>query len=387
VRTVGVVERRARLARRHGIHPGLRLPDAESATRAMTVLHSTEPATVYLSLHARVDGLTVADVDKALYADRSLVKQLAMRRTLFVFPRDLLPAAWGSAAARVARTEWARVTKDVVVAGIATDGDAWLQTATDAVVEALRSGPLGTAELRERLPEIEGTVIISPGKKWGGAVQMAPRVLTQLGAQGRIVRGDNAGHWRISRPAWTLMDDWLGERPSPLDERAGYAELVRRWLWTFGPGTTADVQWWLGSTKGAAVRALDDVAAVAIDLDGTPGWLLPDDVDEVAPVEPWAALLPVLDPTVMVWKERHFLLGPHGPELFDRNGNAGTTAWWDGRVVGCWVQDDEGVVLLRLLEEVPADGRLALEVEADRLTDWLGGQRVSTVYSSAAMKA
>jgi len=387
VRTVGVVERRARLARRHGIHPGLRLPDAESATRAMTVLHSTEPATVYLSLHARVDGLTVADVDKALYADRSLVKQLAMRRTLFVFPRDLLPAAWGSAAARVARTEWARVTKDVVVAGIATDGGAWLRTATDAVVEALRSGPLGTAELRERLPEIEGTVIISPGKKWGGAVQMAPRVLTQLGAQGRIVRGDNAGHWRISRPAWTSMDDWLGERPSPLDERAGYAELVRRWLWTFGPGTTADVQWWLGSTKGAAVRALDDVAAVAIDLDGTPGWLLPDDVDEVAPVEPWAALLPVLDPTVMGWKERDFLLGPHGPELFDRNGNAGTTAWWDGRVVGCWVQDDAGVVLLRLLEEVPADGRLALQAEADRLTDWLGGQRVSTVYSSAAMKA
>jgi len=387
VRTVGVVERRARLARRHGIHPGLRLPDAESATRAMTVLHSTEPATVYLSLHARVDGLTVADVDKALYADRSLVKQLAMRRTLFVFPRDLLPAAWGSAAARVARTEWARVTKDVVAAGIATDGDAWLQTATDAVVEALRFGPLGTAELRERLPQIEGTVIISPGKKWGGAVQMAPRVLTQLGAQGRIVRGDNAGHWRISRPAWTSMEDWLGERPAPLDERAGYAELVRRWLWTFGPGTTSDVQWWLGSTKGAAVRALEDLDAVPVDLDGATGWLLPDDVDEVAPIEPWAALLPVLDPTVMGWKERDFLLGPHGPELFDRNGNAGTTAWWDGRVVGCWVQDDAGVVLLRLLEEVPDEARGALQAEADRLTDWLGGQRVSTVYSSAAMKA
>ena len=68
----------------------------------MTVLHATEPATVYLSLHARVDGLTRADVDRALYDERTLVKQLAMRRTLFVFPRDLLPAAWGSASARVA---------------------------------------------------------------------------------------------------------------------------------------------------------------------------------------------------------------------------------------------------------------------------------------------
>ena len=56
------------------------------------------------------------------------------------------------------------------------------------------------------------------------------------------------------------------------------------------------------------------------------------------------ALLPVLDPTVMGWKERGFYLGPHGPALFDRNGNAGTTAWVDGRIVGCWVQDAEGVV-------------------------------------------
>ena len=85
----------------------------------MTVLHSTEPATVYLSLRARVDGLTVADVDRALYDDRTLVKQLAMRRTLFVFPRDLLPAAWGSASARVAERAGARLAKEVEAAGLA----------------------------------------------------------------------------------------------------------------------------------------------------------------------------------------------------------------------------------------------------------------------------
>ena len=36
-----------------------------------------------------------------------------MRRTLFVFPRDLLPAAWGSASARVAGAERARLAKEV----------------------------------------------------------------------------------------------------------------------------------------------------------------------------------------------------------------------------------------------------------------------------------
>ena len=125
VRHVDDAERLARLARRHAIHPAHRVDDAVAATRAMTVLHSTEPPTPYLSLHARVDGLTRADVDRALYDDRSLVKQLAMRRTLFVFPRDLLPAAWGSASARVAGQEAKRISKDAVLGGLASDGEEW----------------------------------------------------------------------------------------------------------------------------------------------------------------------------------------------------------------------------------------------------------------------
>ena len=80
----------------------------------------------------------------------------------------------------------------------------------------------------------------------------------------------------------------------------------------------------------------------------------------------------MLDPTVMGWKERDFYLGPHAPQLFDSNGNAGTTAWWDGRIVGCWVQDDAGVVEVRLLEKLPG-GRAALAAEAERLTAWLAG--------------
>jgi hypothetical protein len=387
MRTISTAERRSRLARRHGIAPGLRSPDAEAATTAMTVLHSTEPATVYLSLAARVDGLTVADVDKALYDDRSLVKQLAMRRTLFVFPRDLLPAAWGSASARVAETERKRIGKDAVASGVTDDGDGWLAAARSAVLSELARGPATSAELRSRLPELQGTVTISPGRKWGGEVPIAPRVLTWLGAHGSIVRGANQGHWRQSRPAWTLMSEWLGEEPAALEVRAGYAELVRRWLWTFGPGTRNELAWWLGSTRTDATRALAEVGAVAVAVDGGEAWVLPDDVDEVEPVAPWAALLPVLDPTVMGWKERDFFLGPHAGALFDRNGNAGTTAWWDGRIVGCWVQDDDGVVQLRLLEDVPAAGVAALEAEAERLSAWLDGQRVGTVYSAPAMRA
>jgi hypothetical protein len=84
VRHIDDAERRARLVTRHGIAPETRFPTPSPPTRAMTVLHATEPATVYLSLAARVDGLTVAAIERELYDRRTLVKQLAMRRTAIV---------------------------------------------------------------------------------------------------------------------------------------------------------------------------------------------------------------------------------------------------------------------------------------------------------------
>jgi DNA glycosylase AlkZ-like len=386
---VSDAERRSRLAVRHALAPAARAADPVAATRAVAVLHATEPATVYLSLWARVAGLAPADVDRALYDDRSLVKQLAMRRTLFVFPRDLLPHAWASASARVATQQATRLAKEVTAGGLADDGAAWLDAARDAVRRELAGNPDGLTaqELRERLPELQGTLEVSPDKAYGGTFPVGPRALTQLGVEGGIVRGRNDGHWRLSRPRWTAMDVWLGEQPDRPSSLEGYAELVRRWLDRFGPGTREDLRWWLGSTLGSVDHALADVGAVQVELDGgDTGWLLPDALDDPGPITPWAALLPVLDPTVMGWKGRDFFLGPHAASLFDRNGNAGTTAWWNGRVVGCWVQDPDGVVVLELLEDLPGEAVAGLEGEAERLTEWLAGERVSTVYPSPAMK-
>ena len=50
------------------------------------------------------------------------------------------------------------------------------------------------------------------------------------------------------------------------------------------------------------------------------------------------------------------------------------------------MQDAEGVVAVHLLEPVAAAARAALDLEAARLTDWLGGVRVGTVYPSPAMR-
>ena len=388
LRHISDAERRNRIGVRHALAPAHRLDDVVEVTRAMTVLHATEAATVHLAVAARAEGLKPEDVDIALYDSREVVKQLAMRRTLFVFPRDLLPAAWGSASARVATSERKRIAKAIAGAGIADDGDAWLDAAREAVLAELAAGPATTAELRARLPELAGMVGGDTDKAYDRPVPVAPWVVTHLGLEGKVFRGRNGGHWKRNAPVWTTADDWLGTVPEPAPEAEGYAALVRRWLTTFGPGTAADIQWWLGSTKTAVTRALADVEAEEVALDdGTTGWVLADDTDDTGPVEPWAALLPALDPSVMGWKARGFYLDPgHVPLLFDTNGNAGTTAWWDGRVVGCWVQDPAGVVRLSLLEDVGADGVAALEREAARLTAWLDGTVIGNIYASRQMK-
>ncbi|WP_106585074.1 winged helix DNA-binding domain-containing protein [Murinocardiopsis flavida] len=378
-------ERRSRLAIRHALAPDFRADSPVAATRAVTALHATEPATVYLSCWARVAALTLADVDQAIYQDRVLVKQLAMRRTLFVFPRDLLPTVWPSSAARVARTERARLGKDVVASGLAENGDDWIDQARKEVLAVLADAPEGLSaiDVRRAVPRIAVKVIGQAGEAWS-----APRVLTVLGAAGDIVRGVNTGRFPASQPRWTLTGQWLGDVPAPRGVAEGYRDLVRHWLYSFGPGTEDDIVWWLGATKTIVRTALSELDAVAVSLDnGATGWLLPDDTDPVADPGSWVALLPVLDPTVMGWRDRDFYLGPYRDELFESRGNAGTTVWADGRAIGTWVQDDRGAVRVQLLESVPPSTQRALTEEAERLTEWLGGVRIGTGYVSPAMRS
>jgi hypothetical protein len=387
VRKVEIAERRARLARRHRLAPGHRADDVVEAARSMVCLHGTDPVTVHLSGWTRVDGMTVSDVERALYDDRSLVKHLAMRRTLFVFTREMLAVAQAGASNRVADAERRRLIREIEKAGLHRDGERWLAEASEQVLGALADGREATSsELRDELPVLEGSMRYGEGRSWGGQMPVGPRVLTALSAAGRIVRASNDGPWSSSRPRWTSMSSWLGEEIALLPEAEGVRRLVEQWLRAFGPGTAADIKWWLGSTMAAVRRALAELEALEVDLDGQTGYLLPDDLDAIDPVPPWAALLPPLDPTTMGWFEREWYLGPYKTQLFDASGNAGPTAWWAGRIVGGWRQTDTGEVELQLLEAVDAEGLRALEQEAARLTEWFDGRRVLPRFPSPLSK-
>jgi hypothetical protein len=89
VRTISVQQRRRLIVRRH--HLAGAAADPETVIRAVIALHAADPATVYLSVLARSSASTLADVAEDLFERRSLVRWMAMRRTLFVFPREDVP--------------------------------------------------------------------------------------------------------------------------------------------------------------------------------------------------------------------------------------------------------------------------------------------------------
>ncbi len=377
-RTIGVAERQARLAVRHRLAATTRAGDVVDIAGDLVALHATDPATVYLAAAARMRSPTIRAVERALYDDRSLVRLLGMRRTMFVVPVELVPVIHAACTRAIAINERRRLVMQIEVAGAVPAGEveAWLDRVGDDTVAALElRGEALASELAADVPALATEMRLGGDSRWAQTQRITNRVLAILAADERIVRGRPRGSWMSTQYRWAPLSRWITIDQDP-DRETAQAELARRWLAVFGPGTVADLTWWAGWTVAATRAAIAAVEAVEVDLDGTPGYVLPDDVESVVAPEPTAALLPALDPTPMGWSGRDWYLGAHRPALFDRSGNIGPSVWWDGHVVGGWAQRSDGEVVYRLLEDIGSEGVRAVEAAAHQLTGWLGPARV-----------
>jgi hypothetical protein len=375
VRRIHTTERRARLVVRHRLAPATRASDPVEAASALVALHSTDAATVFLSTWARSHDFEVEHLERALYDERTLVRMLGMRRTLWVVPDEVAPVVDAACTRTVASRERARLVQLVAQSDLADDPANWVDRIAAAALEALTErGEAFTSDLTRNDPLLATKIRLGAGTRWEAEVSAGSRILPLLAAEGRIARGRPRGGWTHGQYRWAPAPD--GD--DGIDTPTGQAELLRRWLGAFGPATETDIRWWTGWTVRETRAALAAVPHAAVDLGGAAGLVLADDVEPVASPEAAAAvLLPTLDPTTMGWKERDWYLGPHAELLFDRNGNAGPTVWWDGRVVGGWSQRKDGEIVFRLLEDVGADVARAVEAEAERLASWLGDVRLA----------
>ena len=370
--TIGVEERRARLAVRHHVAPRERVSTVLQTARDLVCLHASDPATVYVSARARMQSGTLEAVDRALYEDRTLVRMLAMRRTMFVIPVDDAATFHAAASLAVARTERRRTEQIVGMLGV-RNVTKWIRDAERATLAALDERGEATArEVGQDVPALRRQTVINAGKPYEAKLGIAGRILLQLAVDGRIVRGRPMGSWISSQYRWSTIDHWLGKpfEPVPVDDAR--AAVVSRWLERFGPGTESDIRWWTGWSAGIVRKALAAIGAVEVGLDGATGYVSARDLEVTTAPGHWVALLPSLDPTTMGWKERDWYLGPHKPVLFDSNGNAGPTIWVDGRIVGGWAVRPAGEVVTRFLEDVGRETERAVAKEAAALSEWYG---------------
>ncbi len=278
-----VADRRARLVRRQ-LAPAA---SALHAAQAVVVLHATDPATVYLSVLARCPVLTVDDVARELYDERRLVRMLAMRRTLFVVPADLVPVVHAAASLDVAASLRRRLLTQLATIptdpALPDDLAGWLAAIEAGVAEAIEQlGVASGAELARAEPRLRTALLPTTDKAYDVRRAITSQVLTVMGAEGRIVRGRPLGAWTSRQHTWERSTTWWPEGIENVEPAKARARLVEEYLRRFGPATEIDVTWWTGWGKSTVRKALAAVDTV----ERAGGLVLADDDEPTDDPEP-----------------------------------------------------------------------------------------------------
>lgn len=300
-----------------------------------------------LAIRARTRGLTVADFDRALTAERSVVIGWLNRGTLHLVRKEdywwlhalTTPPLLTGNARRLAQLG---VTPRLAQRGVA------------AVENALTAeGPLTRDELRER---VQSADVPTEGQALIHLLMLS--CLRGVAVRGPLVAGKHA---------YALARDWLGV-PPPFDRPRALAELARRYLAGHAPADDRDLAKWAGLPLRDARAGLDAVG---------------DAVEGLADgAEPRACLLDQWDPLLVGWRSRELLL-EHYPRKAAAEAHYRPFAYVRARAVAIWslrqgtVAIDEPFTRLTRAEQA-ALGADAADVERffsprSNVTDVRGG--------------
>jgi Winged helix DNA-binding domain len=329
-------------------------------------LHAQVMSSAELTLWARVEGLEREAVAAAVWEERSLVKLWAMRGTLHLLPAAELGTWLGALGTydHYLKPGWLRgfeITR------------AQLEGLIAAIGEALDGGLLTREELGAAVASIAGSPELADKVQgsWGPYLKPAS-------FRGLLCFAPNDGQ----RVRFTRPDAWLERSIEAPDPDEALREVTRRHLGAFGPAAREDLARWWGvqpAQGGRMLEALGEEVA-AVDVEGTPGWMLRDHAGEAAASEParGARLLPGFDMwTIGASRDAAALLDPAEKKRVYRNqGWISPVVLVDGRMDGVWRHERKGSRLLVTIEPfgtLPKRARAELEAEAERLAAFLGG--------------
>ena len=314
-----------------------------------------------LSIGRRIAGATRADIQRALWEDRTLVKTFGPRGTVHLLPAADLPMWTGALSALPssvpAHPEPVRFSAEQAEQVLAAIGDALADTEltidelTGAIVE--RTGPWAGDQTMEAF-----------GGRWPRW-----RQLTSTAAhRGMLCFGPNRG----PKVTYTNPHRWLpGFRPDEGD--AALRALLTRYLYAYGPATPQHFARWLSIPTQRAVELFDELAGELeyVELDGAPGWTMAGDTG--TPLQPHRGirLLGYFDAFVVASQPRQRLYpGEAAIRALTPAGQAGNypVLLVDGVVGGVWHQRRSGsrlAVTVEPLGELTVAQRRQLEDEVE----------------------
>jgi Winged helix DNA-binding domain len=351
----------ARRMVRHALtEPATDLGPADVAG-ALCGAHAQVLSAAELSIGRRIAGATRADVRRALWEDRTLVKTFGPRGTLHLLAAADLPMWTGALSALPssvpAHPDRLRFTPEQAEEVIAAIGDALADTelTVDELTEAIvdRTGPWAGERTMEAFQD--------RWPRW--------RQLTSTAAhRGVLCFGPNRG----PKVTYTNPHRWLpGFRPD--DGEAALRILLRRYLYAYGPATPRHFARWLSIPPQRAVELFQQLAGdlEQVELDGEPGWVMAGDTGTPQQPHRGIRLLPYFDAFVVAGQPREWLYpGAAATRALSPAGQAGNypVLLVDGVVGGVWHQRRSGrtlAITVEPLRELTRTQRRQLDDEVD----------------------
>jgi hypothetical protein len=326
--------------------------DPVAVAERLLAMQGQDPRGVRLAIRSRTAGLSVADVDRAMSEQRTLVITWLNRGTLHLVRSEDYPWLQALTAPRMLTANSRRLAQE----GVSPD-DA--ERAVKAIERSLaEEGPLIREQLRER--------IAAAGVRTEG--QATVHLLALASLRGLIVRGPMvAGHH-----AFVLVCDWLrGFGPArPVDRELALAELARRYLVGHAPADERDLAKWSGLALRDIRAGLNTIAPM---LTRRQDGLLELAGQSTQAVLPQPRLLGAFDPVLLGWRSREEILGSHHP-VVTVNGLFRPFALVRGRAAATWSMP-AGKVLLEPFRDLSREDAAALAADAEDVVRFLDRER------------
>lgn len=301
----------------------------EEAVRRPAGIYGASP-TCYLSAAVRLRGFHTRDMEDALWSRRSLVRIPAMRGSMYVLPRDLVPH--GLAIARA--TSAARWLLPALRKGGLSEAS--IEKLVTRIEDLLHAGSKTTAELRKGL------------NGWKDPFPQALSLLLRyLSYEGRIVATRVRGSWRSQQYEYALLRDWMDlPRRFPSAEEA-LAKLAPLYFEANGPATLGNFAWWAGLKGAINKTVLGKLGLEPVSIEGLEDvhFATRTCLDELRAGSEVGStnLIPFWDAYLMAQtNRRRYLDEKWANRVVDKNGNTTNVLLKDGRVAGIWdcVEDE-----------------------------------------------